>query len=232
MINITVKYNLNEGDIEERYSKDYIIPENCIMLIENMNYCDIINANEVKFMLLFSGGLTEKQMKILLNDEDIIFDKIPYDRAGCKSNNTFDYIPRSMENIPIDDFRKYVADDCYKNQYIFLAKYLIGAMEFCKNRTMQNYILVCEIDSQTIEPYIGVGDYKDGDYRIEYRLPRRLIKKSNIIEFLYYEPYDDEQIKEFKEKYANDFYVPSLERESAHNLIKQKKLIFNRDKFK
>lgn len=183
-------------------------------------------------MLLFSGGFTEEQMKILLSGGDIIFGKIPYDRAGCKFNNTFDYIPRSMENIPIDDFRKYVADDCYKNQYIFLTKYLIAAMEFCKNRSMKNYILVCEINSQIIEPYIGVGDYKDGDYRIEYRLPRRLIKVSDIIEFLYYEPYDVEQSKKFKEKYANNFHVPSSERENAHNLIKQKKLIFNRDKFK
>lgn len=183
-------------------------------------------------MLLFSGGFTEDQMKTLLNDGEIIFDKIPYDSACCKSNNTFDYIPRSMEGIPIDDFRKYVSDDCYKNQYIFLAKYLSAAMEFCRNSSMKNYILVCDIDSKLIEPCIGVGDYKDGDYRIEYRLPRRLIKASDIIEFLYYEPYDDEQAKEFKEKYASHFYIPTSERENAHNLIKQKKLIFNRDKFK
>lgn len=182
-------------------------------------------------MLLFSGGFAEKQMKILLNGGDVIFDKIPYDRAGCKFNNTFDYIPRSMENIPIDDFRKYVSDDCYKNQYIFLTKYLIGAMEFCQNSFAKNYILVCDVDLKIIEPYIGVGNYKDGDYRIEYRLPRRLIKVSDIIEFLYYEPYDTEQVKEFKKKYANNFYVPSSERENAHNLIKRKKLVFNRDKF-
>lgn len=182
-------------------------------------------------MLLFSGGFTKRQIQLLLNNDDIIFEKVPYDEACCHPDNTFDYIPKNMINIPIDKFREYVSDDCYEKQYIFFSKYLIGALEFCKNTSMQNFILVCEIDSKIIDPYIGVGDYKDGNYRIEYRVPRKLINSSNILDILFYEPYDEDQLKELEKKYINDFYVPSIEKENAKKLIKRNGLLFNRDKF-
>jgi len=183
-------------------------------------------------MLLFSGGLTKDQTEILLSGKEILFDRVPYERAGCNNNNTFDYVPIEYKDMSISNFKKYVSLDCYKNQYIFLAKYLYASLGFCINSQLKNYILVCDIDKEKIEQYIGVGDYKDEDYRIEYRVPRKIIDVSNIVEFLYFEPWDHEQMKELYEKYKENFYIPKTEYEDACNLIKQKKLVFNRDKFK
>ena len=194
---------------------------------------DIKKYIERRFiMLLFSGGFTKKQVNILKSGDKLLYNKVPYEIACAKGNNTFNYVPKHLENLPLEKFREYVSEDCYKNQYIFFAKYLKASLEFCINREKKNYILVCDLDNELIESYVGVGDYKDGDYRIEYRIPAEVIKPQSIIDVLYYEPYDLDQENKMYNKYINNFFVPNNETEKAKELIKRKKLVFNRDKWK
>lgn len=176
-------------------------------------------------MLVFNGGLTIEQVRKLENGEPIIYDRVPYDRACIKPKNTFDYIPKELYNAPAEVFRKYIADDVYQQQYIFLAKYLKTSLQFCYNREKRNYIMVCNIDEEILNNYIGVGNYDD--YRIEYRLPRRFITPDKIGEFLFFEPYDDEQILEFRKKYNDYLDINPEEDALAKRLILEKKLEFN-----
>lgn len=126
-------------------------------------------------MLVFNGGLTIDQVEKLKNGDLIIYDKIPYKQCCAMRNNTFDYVPKELFSAPLHIFRKYISEDCYHKQYIFFAKYLSAVLEFCKNSDKKNYIMVCDIDENILNSYIGVGDYLDEDYRIEYRLPRKFI---------------------------------------------------------
>ena len=183
-------------------------------------------------MLLFSGRYTKRQVDILLNGDNILFNKVPSEFVVVKGNNTFDYIPKELQKLPLEQFRQYISEDCYKKQYIFMTKYLKTALEFCHNIEKENYILVCNLDEELIESYIGVGDYKAGDYRIEYRVPSEFIKPENILDILFYEPYDSEMETKFYEQYKDSFFVPYYERDKANELIKSKHLVFNRDKWK
>lgn len=178
-------------------------------------------------MLVFNGGLTIEQVEKLKNNSPIIYDKIPYKHAYAKRRNTFDYVPKELYGVPINIFKSYISEDCYSNQYIFLTKYLSATLKFCNNSKKKNYIMVCDVDENILNDYIGVGDYCDGDYRIEYRLPRKFITSEIIKEFLFYEPYDEKQVKEFYEKYKDYYSIKPEERENAKKLIYQKKLQFN-----
>ena len=84
-------------------------------------------------MIVFSGGLTIEQIEKLKNNSPIIYDKIPYKQACAKRKNTFDYVPKELYGAPQHIFKRYISEDCYSNQYIFLAKYLSATFEFCKN---------------------------------------------------------------------------------------------------
>ncbi len=176
-------------------------------------------------MIVFHGGLTITQVKKFENGEFVIYDKIPYAKAYASSENTFDYVPKELYRAPIEEFKKYISEDIYINQYIFFARYLKTAMEFCNNTEKKNYIMVCDIEDTILNQYIGVGNYDD--YRIEYRLPRRFIDLDKIIEFLYFEPYDQEQIENFKEKYKDFMAISPKEEEEAKKLMLHKNLIFN-----
>ena len=98
-------------------------------------------------------------------------------------------------------------------------------MEFCNNVEKKNYIMLCDIDEAVLKQYIGVGNYDD--YRIEYRLPRRFINLDKIIEFLYFEPYDEVQIAEFRKKYGDYMEIPLKEDEEAKRLMLKKNFVFN-----
>lgn len=181
-------------------------------------------------MLVFHGGFTIEQVEKLKNGDSIIYDKVPYERAYAPAKNTFDYVPIELYKAPIEEFRKYISEDCYINQYIFFARYLYATFDRCINCQKRNYIIVCDIDENILNPYIGVGDYCDEDYRIEYRLPRRFITSEMIKDVLFFEPYDEMQMREFHEKYKEHYAVPKEEREIARKIIRQKGLKFNRDK--
>ena len=56
-------------------------------------------------MLLFSGGLTKEQTEILLNGKEILFDRVPYNIAGCNNDNTFDYVPIEYKDMSISNFK-------------------------------------------------------------------------------------------------------------------------------
>ena len=176
-------------------------------------------------MIVFNGGLTIEQVNKLKNGEYVIYDKIPYKRARAAEENTFDYVPKEMYSMPLHIFRRYIAEDVFSKQYIFLAKYLYTTFEFCNNSQKKNYIMVCDIEEDILNEYIGVGNYID--YRIEFRLPRKFISPDKIKEFLFFEPYDDIQMRQFKDMYEDKYYPPSEEDELARRLIKQKKLEFN-----
>lgn len=181
-------------------------------------------------MLVFNGGLTIEQVKKLQNDSPIIYDKILAQYACAKGKNTFDYVPKELYGAPLHIFRRYISEECYSNQYIFLARYLSATFEFCNNSRKKTYIMVCDIDENILNNYIGVGNYCDGDYRIEYRLPRRFITSEMIKEFLFFEPCDEKQMAEFHEKYKDYYSVKPEEKENAKKLIYQKKLQFNEDR--
>lgn len=176
-------------------------------------------------MLVFNGGLTIEQVEKLKNDEPIIYDKIPYEWACAKRKNTFDYTPKELYSAPIEVFKRYIAEDVYRQQYIFLARCLKTTLQFCVNSKKRNYIMVCDLDEDILNNYIGVGNYDD--YRIEYRLPRRFITSDSIKEFLFFEPYDDEQMACFRKKYNEYYDVKADEDEVAKKLMKLKGLEFN-----
>ena len=176
-------------------------------------------------MIVFNGGLTIEQVRKFENGELIIYDKIPYTQAYAARKNTFEYVPKKLYGAPIEVFKQYIAADVYKQQYIFLARYLLTSLQFCNNTKKKNYIMVCDIEENILNNYIGVGNYDD--YRIEYRLPRKFITPDKILDFLFFEPYDEEQILEFKRKYAEYMDIKPTEDEEAKQLILEKKLEFN-----
>ena len=177
------------------------------------------------YMIVFNGGLTIEQVRKFEKEDPVIYDKVPYLKAHASRKNTFDYVPRELYSAPIEEFKKYIAEDVYRQQYVFFARYLKTAMEFCNNIKKKNYIMVCDIDEAVLNQYIGVGNYDD--YRIEYRLPRRFIDLDKIIEFLYYELYDEGQMAEFKKKYSDYLVIPSNEDEEAKKLMLRNNLVFN-----
>lgn len=179
-------------------------------------------------MLVFNGGLTIEQVEKLKNGYNIIYDKVPYKRAYATSKNTFEYVPKELYGAPMHIFRRYISEDCYSKQYIFLARYLSSTFEFCINREKKNYIMVCDIKEEILNQYIGVGNY--GDYRIEYRLPRVYITPDEIKEFLYFEPYTESQMLEFRKKYES-YYMPDVSEDlTAKKLMLDKKLVFNSER--
>lgn len=139
-------------------------------------------------MIVFNGGLTIEQVRKFEKEAFFIYDRVPYLNAHASRKNTFDYVPRELYSAPIEEFKKYIAEEI-------------------------------------LNKYIGVGNYDD--YRIEYRLPRRFIDLNKIIDFLYYEPYDEIQIAEFRKKYSDYMTIPTREDEEAKRLMLKKSLIFN-----
>lgn len=137
--------------------------------------------------------------------------------------NTFEYAPNELFLKSEEELREFISNDTYKNQYIFFATKLPWTFEFCNNTLVKNYILVCDIDENILNQYIGVGRYH-GNYRIEFRLPRRYINTNNIIDILYFEPFDDNQIDIFSKNYNDYFYVDHKEKqEKTITLMKEKK---------
>lgn len=71
-------------------------------------------------MLVFHGGLTVEQVEKLKSGSPIIYEKVPYDKVRANGKNTFDFIPKELIGKLLHIFRKYVSEDCYSKQYIFL----------------------------------------------------------------------------------------------------------------
>lgn len=176
-------------------------------------------------MLVFNGGLTIEQVEKLKNGEFVIYNKVPYKLAGAKRKNTFDYAPKELYSAPSHIFKRYVSEDCYNKQYIFFARAIVTSLDFCVNCQQRNYIIVCDIAKEILENYIGVGNYDD--YRIEYRLPRVYVTPDTIKDVLYFEPYDEEQLLEIRQKYKDYFYVDPAENQKAKQLILERNLEFN-----
>lgn len=180
-------------------------------------------------MFVFNGGLTLEQIRKLENDEFFIYDKIPEDEVVIKRKNTFDYIPDYLRGEPIEKIKRYVSEDCFANQYIFLSRYILNAGSFCRNSTKKNYIVVFDINEDILNQYIGVGKYVE--YLIEYRLPRKFITSDNIKEILYYEPIDYSTLEKARIRYADSFAPTNDADTEARRLIMEKRLVFNEYKW-
>ena len=70
-------------------------------------------------MIVFNGGLTIEQVRKFEKEEPVIYDKVPYPKAYASRENTFDYVPKELYSAPIEEFKKYIAEDVYKQQYVF-----------------------------------------------------------------------------------------------------------------
>lgn len=178
-------------------------------------------------MLVFHGGLSIEQVKLLKENRYVIFEKIPKKKLFIPDKNTFDYFNPNRIFQSRDEFWESIRNDIYFNQYLFFFKYLKHALEFCHNSSKRNYILVVNIDDKILNDYIGCGRYIEN--QIEYRVPRSFITPEAIKDFLFFEPFDDEQMKQLKEKYPNNFFSKN-ESSEVSQIMYQKKLIFNEDK--
>lgn len=177
-------------------------------------------------MKLFCGGLTKEMVDKILNNEERIFNHIEDANIHVPAKNTFLYAPLDYYQ-DYEKLKEYLYHDIDENQYLFFATKLSSTFEFCVNSLKKNYILVCEFDEKSIENYIGVGKY-NGYGRLEYRIPRKVITQENIVEYLYFEPYDEKQMASFKCKYEDDYACDYLkEDKKAEDLIKRKSLSFN-----
>ena len=67
---------------------------------------------------------------------------------------------------------------------------------------------------------------------IEYRLPRIYIKSDDILDFIYFEPFDDETIDLLISKYEDNIYISSEEEEKAVRMMQENNLGFNYEKSK
>ena len=179
-------------------------------------------------MLVFHGGFTLEQVKKLKNNDYYIYEKIPYEFAYANRENTFDYIPKELYGKELEEQQKYVSENEYINQYIFLARSLEASLDYCSNSRKRNYVVIFDIEEEILNQYIGVGKYER--YRIEYKLPRKFIMPENIIDVLFFEPYDTEQMDEFERKYQNYYWIKLDEDENARKLILEKNLQFNTSK--
>ncbi len=180
-------------------------------------------------MIVFNGGLTINQVDRLKNYDYTLYRKVPWNKIWIPGANTFDYVPKELYGNRVSEINKYVSNDVFKKQYMFLARHLVTALDFCRNWENKNYIMVCDIPEEILNDYIGVGDYYD-DCRIEYRLPRCFITPDTIIDFLYFEVYNEEQISKFREKYDEYLDIKIDDDDKARELMLEKNLKFNRDK--
>lgn len=184
-------------------------------------------------MITFHCGFNKEQVEKLQNNEKIIFPKIPVDNIYVPRKNTFDYIPRYMyedDSIKAREIKEYISKDMYNSQYIFLSKYLEPVLSFCNNTKKRNYIMACDIDEEILKRYSGIGGYDK--LMIEYRLPRMYIKSDNILDFIYFEPFDDETMSLLLSKYEDNIYISSEEEEKAEKLMQENNLVFNYEKSK
>lgn len=175
-------------------------------------------------MLVFHGGLSIEQVKLLQENKYTIFKKIPIDQMIIPQKNTFDYFDSSRIFQSRDEYWESIIDDIYQNQYIFFFKYLKNSLGFCHNSSKRNYILAANIDEEILNDFIGCGRYIDN--QVEYRVPRRYVTPDTIKDFLFYEPYDDEQEQKLREKYPDNYCSQDEDRE-ANKIMRIKKLEFN-----
>ncbi len=167
-------------------------------------------------MIIFHGGFNKKQVLKLRNNKYILYKKDKYETFNIKNENTFKYYEieeKSKRKEKIED----MIEQNYLNQWIHCFKYLENALYFCKEP--YNYIVAFELSESLIEKYKGVGNYKYEGYKLEYRIPRKEINSTNIIDVFRFEYFDSEVIKKLKEKYPSE-YSGYRENEEAKKLLK------------
>lgn len=175
-------------------------------------------------MLVFHGGFTLEQIQKFQNGEYQIYQQVPYQLIRIPGRNTFNYCPNEMKFNNYMEIQKYVSNNIFQNQYIFLFKYLRNALDYCVSSEKRNYIMVADIDEQVLDLHVGIG--KDIEHQIEYRVPREYITIDHIVDFLFFQLADKDKIQEFSERFGDSYFNPDEDIE-AYEILKSKNLVFN-----
>lgn len=165
-------------------------------------------------MIVFHGGFSKSQVNKLKNNNYVIYRKGSIDNFRINWCNTFKYYNIEKYDKKQELFQNIIEQN-FLNQWIHCYKYLYNAIDFCERPN--NYIVVFNIEN--IEQYIGVGKYKYEGYKIEYRIPRKVITNDNIIDVI---KYDINYLHQLKEKYSEQ-YQEIKEHEEALKILKKNK---------
>lgn len=170
-------------------------------------------------MLVFHGGLTNEQIQLLYEDEYMIFDTTQQNNLFVSDKKDLDNHDDNNDFTFQDEIFSNMECDPNYNQYFYFSKYLSDALEFCDSSNKQNYILVADIDEELLKHCIRCS--RKAENKIEFRVPRKCVKLDTIHEVLYFEPYNEKQLIELKNKYSNHFSF-KLEKDKSEENIKQK----------
>lgn len=173
-------------------------------------------------MIVFHGGFSKQQIDKLRNNEFVIYPRSNYETFRINQNNTFKYSTLEKHKKKKELINN-IIDENYLNQWIHCFKYLYNTLDFCYTN---NFIVVFDIDEYILEKYIGVGNYKFEGYKIEYRIPRKEINNSNIIDIIPFKSYDLKYINDLKQNYSDNFYSLN-EHFEANKILKKTNQKFN-----
>ena len=180
-------------------------------------------------MIVFRSGITRKQKKMFEKGKYVLYPKLEPEMIIVPYPNTFEYYDPNKTYKDVEEIKEYVSDDMYDNQYVFFFKYLNDALDY--GYMSGTYVMVVDLDDNLLNSYIGCGIYEEyHPLRIEYRVPRRYIKKENILEFFKYTS-NVFAYRNFIRKYHQYISLGSKkEDEEAHKLMLKKDLKFNLEK--
>lgn len=170
-------------------------------------------------MLIFHGGFTKEQVSKLRMNSYVLYKKSDYDLFRINQKNTFTYYTIDAKSKKKELINNIIEQN-YINQWIHCFKYLNNALYFCDEN--YNYVVVFDIPDDTLEKYIGVGDYKYDGYKIEYRIPRSEINSENIVDVIEVNNLNKILIKYLKEKYSDNLCY-YYEHEEGKKILKESK---------
>lgn len=168
-------------------------------------------------MLVFHGGFSKEQINKLKNNEYVLYRKSSYGLFRIKQKNTFQYYTID-EKSKYKDIIKNIIEQNYENQWIHCFKYLENALYYCEEN--YNYVVVFDLKEEILEKYIGVCDTKYEGYKIEYRIPRKEINNTNIIDIFKINYFENDIINKLKEKYQENYFLLK-EHEEAKKILKK-----------
>lgn len=167
-------------------------------------------------MIVFHGGFSYEQIKKIMNNKFILYQKSNYELFRIKQSNTFKYYNTNSKNKKA--IINNIIEQNYINQWIHCYKYLSNSLYFCEED--YNYVVAFEIPDNILEKYIGVGNYKYEGYKVEYRIPREEISSDNVVDIFQLDYLSENSVKNLKEKYKEK-YSSLNEHEEAKKILKK-----------
>lgn len=168
-------------------------------------------------MLVFHGGFTDEQITKLKNNEYVLYRKSSYGLFRINQKNSFKYYivnEKSKHKEKINN----IIEQNYINQWIHCFKYLENALYYCEE--YYDNVIVFELPDEILEKYIGVCDTKYEGYKIEYRIPRKEINDTNIVDIFKFDYFRPEIVSKLKEKYQKNYSILK-EHEEAKKILKK-----------